>query len=764
MAWKVGSRPSLAALLLALAALAPCRAANAVRRLVVLKVDGLGQENLDRYLNARDPQTGKSELPWIHRIFVENGAVVRNFYVRGISLSVPSWSMLDTGRPAVIRGNAEFDRYTGRVYDYMNFFPFYFKNARNLTADMPAVEVLDQAGIPLLIDSFAPSEALQSMQLFQRGVRWRTLKSTLPRRFGRGVRTLFNEWQTGFEVSEAVGEQVEHELIAALANDRVLYLDYFFGDWDHIAHLANDETSQRQTLRNLDRLAGHIWTAIERSPLADETALVLVSDHGINSDPAVYSQGFSLVNFFASAAGGAHHVLTNRHPESEFKLKGLDPFVDEVVTASRESFYLRGQADDYPTAQLDLDGNERAAVYLRNSDINALHLMLKQPDRASVTGRIVELVDRHRRQWTRAESELTAELAALDRAVRRNRRSLPAEPPADRAPWKRVRAQIDIWERRHRRYSAHLDWLRAVLRLTADRIAPGKAKTATLVPKRAVLDPNSIYDLQNYDAGGPERIDYPRVLANLRVRNNVQRDVGSHPIDFIAIPAPLEALRTALDVSEMPDADGVWLYAGEDRQALILSREGGALLRYLPVRKLRQDSDGRIAFERQPPAPGLPLRYFEDGVLLDGWRTETEWFRATHQARYANGIIALAQHFAPIAPGGSSLLNAGSGEDAPVLLRFERRLRETVQPDMVIFANDHWNFNVRGFNPGGNHGSFLRVSMHSTLMFAGAAIPRGLAIEQPYDSLSLVPTLLELTGRAPRAPYPGRVVRELFGR
>jgi len=85
---------------------------------------------------------------------------------------------------------------------------------------------------------------------------------------------------------------------------------------------------------------------------------------------------------------------------------------------------------------------------------------------------------------------------------------------------------------------------------------------------------------------------------------------------------------------------------------------------------------------------------------------------------------------------------------------------------------------VRGFNPGGNHGSFFRVSTHSTLMFAGGegtGIPRGLAVEEPYDSLSLMPTLLALTGqmedgvrpvpvlwRQGFRPFPGRVVKELF--
>ena len=97
---------------------------------------------------------------------------------------------------------------------------------------------------------------------------------------------------------------------------------------------------------------------------------------------------------------------------------------------------------------------------------------------------------------------------------------------------------------------------------------------------------------------------------------------------------------------------------------------------------------------------------------------------------------------------------------------------------MLIVANNHWNFDVRGFNPGGNHGSFFRISTHSTFMIAGGQntnIPRALDITTPYDSLSFVPTLLALTGNlrddnkpvpALRergfSPFPGPVVKELL--
>ena len=109
---------------------------------------------------------------------------------------------------------------------------------------------------------------------------------------------------------------------------------------------------------------------------------------------------------------------------------------------------------------------------------------------------------------------------------------------------------------------------------------------------------------------------------------------------------------------------------------------------------------------------------------------------------------------------------------------FARRKREGVEADLLIVANDHWNFDVRGFNPGGNHGSFFRISTHSVFMLAGGQktnLPQAMNIETPYDSLSFVPTLLAITGNlrddsnpVPELrqrgfrPFPGHVVKELL--
>ena len=120
------------ALLFLFAVLLPAadiRAAPAkVQRIVILKVDGLPDDLLEQYVKETGGlgRDGHSRLPWIQHVFAQNGVWMENFYVRGLSLSAPSWSLLDTGRHLQIRGNVEYDRYTLHAYDYLNFFPFYF--------------------------------------------------------------------------------------------------------------------------------------------------------------------------------------------------------------------------------------------------------------------------------------------------------------------------------------------------------------------------------------------------------------------------------------------------------------------------------------------------------------------------------------------------------------------------------------------------------------------------------------------------------------
>ncbi|HEX3684237.1 MAG TPA: alkaline phosphatase family protein [Bryobacteraceae bacterium] len=770
----------------------PADAQPQAPRLVILKVDGLNADLLYRTMREKDPATGKSRLPWFSHIFVDNGTVFENFYTRGISLSAPSWSMLDTGHHTVIRGNVEYDRYTGEVYDYLNFFPFYLRYARNREVDMPGVEVLDRAGIPLLIDAFTYAQQFQSFQLFQRGVRWSTLEHVLERRFSSKVLFSMVENAGTPSLDESLNQQTEQDLIHGLKQPQILYLDFYTGEMDHEGHATNQAGALLEELRRLDALAGRLWTAIQASPLAAQTLLVVVSDHGMNNVPGVFSQSFSLPDLLNSPQGGAHHVITNRHQLQEFKISGLDPLVHRVITPSTASFYLAGQAAQYPTAWLDLDGNERAAVHLRNSDLNKLHILLLQlarPElpgsvRAAAAACVKETIDRHRAAWLETATELEEEMRALEQVIAQ-RKTLLAEQPKKWTAEERARGEdkaarrreneLQSWEREHAAYTSYIAHLRALASFQPDGARPFRGSIARLIPELSLGDNNTIADLEHYVAGPTDGglatdangrldeawsfrfIDYFSLLTAQRARNNPQPALPAQPVDFTAARLPDNACASEGTVCR----HAYWLYANEQRQLLILTdNEERIALR--PVQALTQDTDGKIHWAQQNWKADLPLRLFEDpelhlpeaadrGGWLSDWHTEREWLKAIHRCRYSNGVIGVVEELSPV----ENNVPGAAGID-PVLLRYERRRRELVQADFHVFAADHWNFNTRNFNPGGNHGGFFRISTHSVWAMAGAGVPTQ-RIEEPHDSLNFASTLLELIGKTP--PMPDRIVR-----
>jgi hypothetical protein len=800
--------------------------AAGAKRLVVIKVDGLPHDTVERFVRRRDPRTGKSTLPWFNHVFYQNGTRLSNFYARGVSLSGPSWSLLDTGQHLQIKGNVEFDRYTLHPYDYLNFIPFWIANVGGTRVDMPGAELLDEVGVPLLADAYPYEERFVSFQLYQRGTRWTTLQRGLRNKFARPPGELFDEWQLGIGGRDILNEQMERELVEKLADPKVRYLDFYTTDFDHAAHHNRDAATQLAALREMDALLGRVWTAVRRSPLAAETALVLVSDHGTNSDERVYSQGYNLVKLLGSAAGGGHHVVTKRRLLSDYALKGVYPLIPLIHTTTDESLYLKGQSTTYPTALVDFDGNERAAIQLRDGDLNQIHILLLQlrrddlpaPLRRAATDALFATIERRRAGWRRTLDEIGEELGALRRLVERQRVLVAAQPKKwtkedadagrDREARRHV-ARLYSWSSDERDYAAYLRPLANLLALDRARFDPSAVRVEDLIPKGSMGDHNGLRELQSYVAGpapsglalAPDgsldleksflRVNYFELLGDLSVRNNVQPGVGNRPVDFVAVRLPVEHLRGALGPAERAD-EAVWLYGGRERQALILARadDGGRLrLRYLPVANLAQGADGRVTFERVGWRDRLPLKLWEDARLsvpegagrtawLEGWHTDLEWLRATHLMRYSNAVVGLHEQLGRHVSEATDPAAAGLSEDERLIRRFRRRQRVLVESDLLILANDHWNFDVRGFNPGGNHGSFFRVSTHATLMLAGgerAGVPRGLAVEEPYDSLSLMPTLLALTGQtsggARPVPvlrgrgfrdFPGRVVKEIF--
>lgn len=796
------------------------------KRLVIIKCDGLPYDLVDRLVKQRDPQSGKSVLPWIDHIFYQRGARLSNFYVRGMSLSAPSWSLLETGQHLQIKGNVEFDRYTLQTYDYLNFWQLYVGGISGARVDMRAVEVLDSLGLPLLSDAYAHNERYLTYSLFLRSPRYSTLQGSLQNRFLKPPRELLDEWTMGFEVRSALTDQLVRELTSKLSDPKLRYLDLFLPDFDHIGHHNNDLQSHLFVLKEMDATIGRVWTTIQKSPLADETALVVVSDHGFNTDEKIYSQGYNLVKLLGSRTGGGHHVVTKRRLLLDYSIKGINPLVPLITTTTPDTYYLKGESTTYPTAMLDFDGNERASVHLRDSDLNVLHILLQQLQRGglptnvrkAVINEFFAVIDRRRAEWERNLTSLQLELEALDRAIVEQRKLWQVQPKKfskeqqdagldDDA--KRIWVQLDRWQNDQRHYSDYALALKNLLSLSSEAFDPSKVKLSNVIPKSSMGERNTIYQLQNYVVGlAPDgfvlnadgsvnveksfvRIDYFALLHGVAVRNNVQRGITNRPVDLITTRLARDLVLPLIDDRDI-DEDVVWVSAGANRQALLLSRrnaQGKLSLRYVPISNLTQDSSGRLQFKTISWQAGLPLQIFEDPNLavpgsdrtawLNEWHTDDEWLHALHRTHYSNGLVGLheelARHY------NEKLSSHPSLSDQERLMRdFARRKRELVEPDLLIVANDHWNFDVRGFNPGGNHGSFFRISTHSVFMLAGGRntkLPQGLAVEAPYDSLSFVPTLLAITGnlRDDSNPvpelwekgfrtFPGNIVKELVPR
>ncbi|MDQ3667371.1 MAG: alkaline phosphatase family protein [Acidobacteriota bacterium] len=795
------------------------------KRIVIIKCDGLPPAYVDRLVRERDPRTGKSQLPWIEHVFYQRGTRLANFYVRGLSLSAPSWSLLETGQHLQIKGNVEFDRYTLQAYDYLNFIPFFIARIGGVRVDMPAVEVLDSVATPMLSDAYPHRERYVGMSLFQRGGRLITFKKSLENKFKRGPKELFDEWTMGLEIRNSVPEQLLRDVIKKIDDPRVRYAELVMTDFDHVGHHNNDRESHTLVLKQIDSTIGQLWTAIQKSSMADETALILVSDHGVNTDERVYSQGYNLVTLLGSLEGGGHHVVTKRRLLLDYSLKSIYPLVPIITSTTRDSFYLKGQSTDYPTALLDFDGNERASIHLRDSDLNLLQILLTRlqrkhlspPLRHALTEAFFNSLDQRRASWQTNLAELREELVALRRRIEQQRQLWARQPKkfskedleAGRDDEvRRIFAQLDRWLSQEKRYTEYARTLTNLLALRRDDFAPEKLKIADLIAKNAMGERNSIHQLQNYVVGVAPgglilkadgsldmrqsfvRVDYFSLLHDVSVRNNVQPRVANRPIDIIATRISSQLVLPLLP-ERVVNPDVVWVHGGREKQALILAREdqqGGLSFRYLPIKNLTQDAEGRLQFEAVRWQPGLPLRIFEDEQLaipeadreawLDEWHTEVEWLRALHKTKYANGLIGLYEALARHPIERLALDEPGISSDERLARRLLKRQRELIETDLLLVANNHWNFDVRGFNPGGNHGSFFRISTHSTFMLAGGErthLPRGAVVEEPYDSLSFVPTMLALTGnlRDDSHPlpvlwnkgfrrFPGRVVKEIL--
>ena len=85
---------------------------------------------------------------------------------------------------------------------------------------------------------------------------------------------------------------------------------------------------------------------------------------------------------------------------------------------------------------LDFDGNERASLHLRDSDLNELHILLQQLQRkdlpvnlrSAATAEFFATIERRRPGWSQTLAELKLELEALRSSIEEQRKLWEAQP------------------------------------------------------------------------------------------------------------------------------------------------------------------------------------------------------------------------------------------------------------------------------------------------------------------------------------------------
>jgi hypothetical protein len=187
----------------------------------------------------------------------------------------------------------------------------------------------------------------------------------------------------------------------------------------------------------------------------------------------------------------------------------------------------------------------------------------------------------------------------------------------------------------------------------------------------------------------------------------------------------------------------------------------------------------------------MPLRLFEDERFdtggeprvdwLSRFHPDREWLAAVHATDEGLAVMGLPEAFSTAYAGTFARVAARAPTRAERLrTEFELARRLAMESDVFVAASPLWNFDLKDFNPYGNHGGFRRQSMNALFWLHGGpetrVSPGPRLVTTPFDALDVAPTLFEAAeiatdGKIPTryrdagfTNLPGRVVRDAFGR
>ncbi len=827
-------------------------------RLVLIKVDGLPPDllaalsvperedywhrlryapDLRQALRFYQEETGRSTvLPNIRHYFFEGGVYVENMYSETLTLSPCSWALIDTGQPSVIKGHGTFSRDTCYMRYHLDGIRDTLDAVRRGDSKTAALWSLDQIGVSLMLDGFDPNRVWSGPQIYRRtgnkalllesGKRWlHNNEDDVP-----GVaRSHLSRLVTGVDYTEFVQELSAFMTVRrilqrdVLGEERYDYLSPLFTLIDHQQHVDPHPANLIHWSVKLDREVGRIFEAVQRSSRKSETIVAIVSDHGSEIQPGKTAFSFPITTAFRQPLFGAHTVKTllaeSAWSAVTVPVLGLDyPRVYESPNSPYGE--SAGGEAGYITCYIDNFGNGRAAVNLRNDDLNRLHLILLEMKRCQPDSerwhRLKSMFRRNletTRQWLETDLSLFKDYHHGAKDLARNLSSKTDSHALD-AAW-RLEEEIE----RDAPQLAALDLLLSLRfgdddpegGLDFERIARSDFEVSSLIPKGFLGHPNQVHQLSRYTLGLDEDLkwvtstvdkkgrrlpmNYYQILSDYKAPNAPVN--GKHnPYDLIVTSIPVRHVEGALQaaagiqMSRRGPRNVVWVKStARDRhdkggEALIVE-DADRRIQYVPVTGLQQTRDlgFRFSLSSGPDPLGLVSgRGAEtpEGVSRLDWvrrfHSRAAWLAATHQTEYGTAVCMLlditddpTEAFIDSPEFQSYLTHFSSPGLKARYLRGLKRKYANQQPDFLTWADELWNFNSNTRTSGGSHSGLRPIVARTAFLAWGGPntrLARGKTVSTVATTLDVVPTLFRAMGmlddRRRVIPQPGAVPERVF--
>jgi hypothetical protein len=775
---------------------------EAAPKLVLIKLDGLSWFVLEAAIDPSGPATDRIPSPEMFRdahdyfqsvlgrrvllpnfqtYFFQEGVRTRTMYSGTLTLSTPSWAMIDTGQPSIVKTNSDFNRFSGRLIFYLD----QVRESRDLllkgAGKTTALWQLDLLGVPILIDAFPPDRSWTAIQPYYRQ-RPHDQLSHMGRYLvtrgqpGRNPFSLLRRHLKG-TVHDLDYPEKNDEVVAKLAARKVLervegrerhdVISAAFFTIDHQIHLDADYRNILTWLIQLDSWIGEIMAAVQSSGRSRDTLVAIASDHGLDFDPVHINYAFPINRWLRDPRFGAHNTLATLVENSAHALstpiRGVD--FNRLYESHHSPYGKKAPAGEkgYVTAFTANNGNPRFDAFLRNSDLNRLHLMLMEIRRLRRDSNRLEMIypvfsehlDSARHWLTEEAARAEAACIALDHQVE----TLEADP----TPYSMDSA------RRFREEALEYRWvlggLNKLLSIPEDRDdwlrwARSRFKISDLIPKRFIGPPNNLEQLRHYVCGWEEEadvrwteqpaafktIDYPELVAGFRA-TSPNAYGNPYPFAFFSARLPLDQVSLETD---QPLRQVVWLKFSQGRgEALVAESESGHLL-YQPILPLTSGSSGYAA---RPDPASDPLDY---AGLAGRWLTPRQWGDETEANEYSVVPVILADLFrenyeffldSPHLEERLSALAPDRREEYLSALRFRFQQKTC---DFRVWTNPGWNVNTNAHTPGGSHGAFKPLETRTVFaVWGGSNFPlkRGGLVEGTFFTYDIVPTLLNAVGK-----------------